>query len=306
MTGSTVDSYRSPGCPNSTARRDAVVDGPSADRPTALSIPLDADDPVAEAARTEEMQVVTGGLDELHSRLALRRGIGRGRAARLRRIVIGVLTVYADSDDVFDPREQAVLGTIGRATAAAIDARETSRLLTADNVTELELQVTDPDVFYIHVASELGCSMEYGGSVPNGEETVMFFLVETDDPSAVCAVAADHPQVSGVSHVSTSDSAALFEFTVSDPPVVSVVADRGAQTGDILVEPRQATVTVTLPASMETRAWSSRSEPVSGDGTASVRERDEPPVSRQAFIANVEERLTNRQLTALRKPFLGG
>ncbi len=82
----------------------------------------------------------------------------------------------------------------------------------------------------------------------------MFFLVETDDPSAVCAVAADHPQVSGVSHVSTSDSAALFEFTVSDPPVVSVVADRGAQTGDILVEPRQATVTVTLPASMETRS----------------------------------------------------
>ncbi|KAA9406194.1 MULTISPECIES: bacterio-opsin activator domain-containing protein [unclassified Haloarcula] len=280
----------------------------SADHPTTLSIPLNADDPVAEAARTEEMQVVTGDIDEQHSRLA-DSDVASVAAVPLvsGESLYGVLTVYADSDDVFDPREQAVLGTIGRATAAAIDARETSRLLTADNVTELELQVTDPDVFYIDVASELGCSMEYGGSVPDGEETVMFFLVETDDPSAVCAVAADHPQVSGVSHVSTADSSALFEFTVSDPPVVSVVADRGAQTGDILVEPGKATVTVTLPASMETRSVVEqvRSQYPETE-LLSVRERDEPPVSRQAFIANVEERLTNRQLTALRKGFLGG
>jgi len=38
----------------------------------------------------------------------------------------------------------------------------------------------------------------------------------------------------------------------------------------------------------------------------SVRERDKPPVSRQAFLGTLEDRLTNRQLTALRKGYLGG
>ncbi|MFB6223035.1 MAG: bacterio-opsin activator domain-containing protein [Haloarcula sp.] len=280
----------------------------SADRPMSLSISLDDDDPVATAARTEEMQVETVGIDGQHSQLV---GSEIESVAAVPLVsgesLYGVLTVYADTDDVFDPREQAVLGTIGRATAAAIDARETSRLLTADNVTEVELHVTDPDVFYIAVASELGCSMEYGGSVPDGEETVMFFLVETDDPSAVCATAADHPEVSSVTHVSTAESTALFEFTVADPPVVSLVADRGAQTQDIAVEPGQATVAVTLPATMETRTVVEQvRDQFPESKLLSVQERDEPPVSRQAFIATVEDRLTNRQLTALRKGFLGG
>jgi len=38
----------------------------------------------------------------------------------------------------------------------------------------------------------------------------------------------------------------------------------------------------------------------------SVRERDEPPLSRQAFLGELGDRLTNRQLTALRKGYLGG
>lgn len=280
----------------------------SADRDDPPSIPLDADDPVAAAARTEELQVAAVDLDGRHERFA---GADVGSVAAVPLVsgdsLYGVLTVYADGDDAFDPREQVVLRTIGRAAAAAIDARETSRLLTADNVTELQLRITDPEVFYIAVASELGCSMEYGGSVPDGEATVMFFLVETDDPSAVCAVAADHPQVSGVSHVSTADGTALFEFAVDDPPVVSTVADRGAQTKRIVVEPGAATVTVTLPATTETRAVVEQvRDRYPETELLSVQELDEPPVSRQAFIATVEERLTDRQLTALRKGFLGG
>ncbi len=104
---------------------------------------------------------MTGGIDEQHSRLA-DSDVASVAAVPLvsGESLYGVLTVYADSDDVFDPREQAVLGTIGRATAAAIDARETSRLLTADNVTELELQVTERDVARI-IGKRLGCSMEF-------------------------------------------------------------------------------------------------------------------------------------------------
>ncbi|WP_324663392.1 bacterio-opsin activator domain-containing protein [Haloarcula sediminis] len=277
----------------------------SVDRQTDLAIPLDADDPVAVAARTEEIQF-TGDVGSDHAALTDAQSLAAVPLVAGESLY-GVLTVYADGDDVFDPRERAVLGAVGQAVATAIDATETSRLLTADNVTELELQIQDDDVFFVSLARELGCRLEYGGSVVGDEETVMFFLVESDDPSTVCAVAADHPAVSAVTHVSTTESMALFEFTVSDPPVVSLLADRGAETRDIEVTPEHARLTVMLPSTTETRSIVEQvRDHYPGTDLLSVRERDEPPVSRQAFLGDLEERLTNRQLTALRKGYLGG
>ena len=305
----TVDSYRFAWVAEFDLRDETLRPAAlSADRDTDLAIPLDADDPVALAARTEEIQFGTGGVDCDHAALAAA-DVASVAAVPLvaGESLYGVLTVYADSADVFDPRERAVLGAVGQAVATAIDATETSRLLTADNVTELELQIRDDDIFFVSLSRELGCKLEYGGSVAGDEETVMFFLVESDDPSAVCAVAGDHPDVTAATHVSTAESTALFEFTVTDPPVVSLLADRGAETRDIVVRPDQARFTVTLPSTTETRSIVEhvRDRYPSTD-LLSVRERDQPPVTRQAFLGTLEERLTNRQLTALRKGYLGG
>ena len=280
----------------------------SESRDTDLAISLDGDDPVAVAARTEEIQFQTGAVAERHRALA-DADIPSVAAVPLAagESLYGVLTVYADSDDVFDPRERAVLGAIGQAVATAIDATETSRLLTTDNVTELVLQVSDDDIFFVSLANERGCELEYGGSVADDGETVMFFLVDTDDPSAVCAAAADHPQVTAATYVSTAESTALFEFTVSDPPVVSLLADRGAETRDIVVTPTETMITATLPAATETRSVVEHvREQYPSTELRSVQERDEPPRSRQAFVATLDDRLTNRQLTALRKGYLGG
>lgn len=305
----TVDSYRFAWVAEFDLRDETLRPAAlSADRETDLAIDLDAEDPVALAARTEEIQFGAGDVGDAHSTLT---DADVASVAAIPLVagesLYGVLTVYADSDDVFDPRERAVLGAVGQAVATAIDATETSRLLTADNVTELELQLRDDDVFFVSLARDLGCRLEYGGSVADDEETVMFFLVESDDPSTVCAVAGDHPAVSAATHVSTTESTALFEFTVDDPPVVSVLADRGAETRDIVVTPEHARFTVTLPSTTETRSVVEhvRDRYPSTD-LVSVRERDEPPMSRQAFLGTLEERLTNRQLTALRKGYLGG
>ncbi|MBX0295203.1 bacterio-opsin activator domain-containing protein [Haloarcula nitratireducens] len=281
--------------------------GPDGDG-TDVGIPMTDDDPVAVAARTEAIQVETGEIRAVHRELA---GEDVASLAAVPLVagesLYGVLTVYADRGDVFDPRERAVLGAVGQAVSTAIDATETSRLLRADNFTELELQIRDDDVFFLSLARELGCRMEYGGSVAGDEESAMFFLVETDDPTAVCATAADHPQVSAVTHVSTTESTSLFEFAVADPPVVSLLADRGAETRDIVVTPDHAVVTAVLPAATETRAVVEHvRDAYPGTDLLSVRDRDEPPMSRQAFLATLEDELTNRQLTALRKGYLGG
>ena len=305
----TVDSYRFAWVAefdlrDETLRPAALSNGGDAD----FAVALEDTDPVARAARTEEIQSETGSVGGIHATLA---GDDVGAVAAVPLVagesLYGVLTVYADSHDVFDPRERAVLGAVGQAVATAIDARETSRLLTADNVTELELRIRDDDIFFVSLARELGCKLEYGGSVAGAEETVMFFLVDSEDPTTVCAVAGDHPGVTAATHVSTAEGTALFEFTVEDPPVVSLLADRGAETRDIVVTPDAATFSATLPSTTETRSVVEhvRDHYPSTD-LMSVRERDEPPASRQAFLGTLEDRLTNRQLTALRKGYLGG
>ncbi|WP_324756570.1 bacterio-opsin activator domain-containing protein [Haloarcula sp. GH36] len=303
----TVESYQVAWIAGFDIRRETLE--PTAGSPDATAgISIEADDPVATAARTREIQTVTGEFGDTHAGIA---GMGAGSMAAVPlasgESLYGVLTVYADSIDVFDPRERAILGVIGQAASKAIDAIETSRVLTADNVTELELQVADEEVFFVGVATELDCRMEYGGSVADEDETVMFFNVTTDDPSAVCALAADHPQVTAVTHVSSGDETSLFEFTVTDPPVVSLLADRGAETTDIVVEPGRATFTATLSAETATRAVVEHvRDHHPNTELLSVQERDEPPTTREAFLTSVEEDLTNRQLAALRKGYLGG
>jgi len=305
----TVDSYRFAWVAEFDIRDETLRPAAlSAERETDIAIDFDAEDPVALAARTEEIQFQTDGIGPTHTDLV---GADIGSVAAVPLVagesLYGVLTVYADSPDVFDPRERAVLGAVGQAVATAIDATETSRLLSADNVTELEFAVRDDSVFFVSLARELDCRLEYGGSVAGPEETVMFFTVETDDASVVCSVAGDHPQVSAVTHVSTGESTSLFEFTVAEQPVVSLLADRGAETSDIVVTPNGATLTVTLPSTTETRSVVEHvRDHYPGTDLLSVRERDEPPATRQAFLGSLEDRLTNRQLTALRKGYLGG
>jgi len=280
----------------------------SADEDTDFAVGLDEDDPVAVAAREEEIVVETTDIDPAHESLA---GAPVTSVAAVPLVssdsLYGVLTVYADSDDAFDPRERTVLGVIGQAASTAIDANETSRLLAADNLTELELRLADRDLFFVALTTDLNCRLEYGGIVASEDETVMFFTVETDDPSAVCATAVDYPEVSSATHVSTAEDSSLFEFTVTEPPLVALLADRGAETQDIVAEAGEATVSVTLPAETDTRSVVEHvRDHYPETELRSVREREEPPVSRQAFLASLEERLTDRQLTALRKGYIGG
>jgi predicted DNA binding protein len=66
-------------------------------------------------------------------------------------------------------------------------------------------------------------------------------------------------------------------------------------------------VTATVSAETSTRAVVEHvRDHYAGTELLSVHERDEPPTTREAFLASVEDDLTNRQLAALRKGYLGG
>ena len=220
----------------------------------------------------------------------------------------GVLTVYADEPEVLDDRELAVLGVLARVASTAINAIESRRILTTDRITELELSVSDDGLFFSDIATQLSCTLQYQGSLSQRDDSVtMLFVVRSADPEDVRRVAEAHADIVAVRHVSDREDGSIFEFEVEEPPVVSQLAQRGAETTDITVDSRDVRITLELPASADARAVVSQlADTYPSTELVARRQREQQDQTRQELLADIEESLTDRQRLALQKAELGG
>jgi PAS domain S-box-containing protein len=218
----------------------------------------------------------------------------------------GVLTVYTDDPDAFDERERVVLSALGRAIANAYNAIETGRILDTDKVVELNISVGDPDLLFTRLAAATDGVVEYAGSVYKPDGTLRLFATATDaDPEAVLA-AAEAAGVQEAACLADDDGDTLFEFAV-DESIVSLLADHGAVTRAIESDGHTATVTVELPAEAEARdLYEIVADNYDGADLVGYHEHDRPVETRQEFRAALEDRLTDRQQTALQSAFLSG
>jgi len=219
----------------------------------------------------------------------------------------GVITVYALDDDAVDDRELAVLEALARVTSTAINAVEGRRILTADEVVELELSITDEGLFYRDLAEALDCTFTYEGTIYDEGGVRMLFLADGVDGETLEVAALEHESVDAVSVLRAGDGGSVVEFELGEPPVVALLADQGAETTAIEADGRTATLTVALPAGTDARSVLDQV----GDRYPSVdllarRERDRSERTRRELVADIEERLTDRQRLALQKAYLGG
>jgi len=283
--------------------------------PDDCAIPLDGDDgdPTVRAVETRELHaiqdVATLPDGSLHRQVC---GDGPGAVAAIPLVYndafYGVLHVYAAETHVFDERENAVLRALGTAISTAINARESRQLLTADRVTELELSMRDADAFFVGLSAETDGTLEYHSSAPQTDgTTAMFFDVEGATVEEVLTFASEHPAVGRATKLTDHGDAVRFEFVVEDPPVVSVLADYGAETKEITVERGEAFIRVELPSTAEVREVIERLERAYPDvELLAYREAERPGRTEREFMAELAERLTDRQTMALRKAHVGG
>jgi PAS domain S-box-containing protein len=219
----------------------------------------------------------------------------------------GVVTVYAREAEFFDERERAVLGVLARATSTAINAVEGRRLLTTDSVVELELSIEDEGLFFRDIAASVGGTLTYEGTVDDADGVRMLFVATGADADEIEAAAADHPDVESVSVLEAAAAGTLVEFAVATPPLVSSLADHGAETTAIDANGGTARVTVEAPAGTDTRAvLDGLADRYPSVDLLARRERDRSARTRQEFVADIEQRLTARQRLALQKAYLGG
>jgi predicted DNA binding protein len=219
--------------------------------------------------------------------------------------LVGQRFAAASAVDVVDP---SVLDELGGTIAYAINAVESKQSLVADRVTELTFRMTAEDGPLFALAAALDCDLELERlSMGNGGEPVEYFTVRGADADAVYDHVSDSTDVAAAQAVAERDDAAVFRFVVSDSSVVATVAEHGCVVQSLSADRDGGRVTAELPqtADVRTVVEAVRNRHPNADLVAQ-RECERTTETPGEFRADVESRLTDRQLEAVQTAHLSG
>lgn len=271
----------------------------------ALAVPRDADHPAARAVRTGRVQHVTGARASDCVPLADVGGVA-AIPLRYRGTTYGVLVVAAPTAAALDESERTVLESLGRTVATALSARESRRLIAADQTVAVEFEVADPSLFVVDLSTRLDATVEYRGMVEEADEPLFFFDVDAD-AETVLAAAADVPEIASMDVVGDAEATSLFECRLRGGSLVDDLAERGVRVREMRATDGVGRIEVDLPASSDARAVVERvRERYPAVEVVSYRESERPPTTERAALESLGDALTTRQFTALQKAYLSG
>ncbi|WP_135806488.1 GAF domain-containing protein [Halorussus marinus] len=292
--------------------------GPADGYLDAVTVPVDHDDhgtgPAGRAVRTGETQVIESIADsavfEPWREPALARGF-RSMAAiplRYRDTTYGVLCVYADRANALNDRETAVLSELGETIGHAINAVENKRALLADDVVEVEFDVTDGEGFFSRAAREEDCTFTLEGVTINTDGSFVHFVtVDGIDPDRLRERAEPDPDIERARLVNEHDDGHLFELVYTGPSLLSTLLDHGGTLRESRFTADGGRSVVELPMNADVRAAiESITDRIPGAEVVAQRERKRPDRTVQEFRAAIEDDLTDRQRSALEAAFYAG
>jgi len=224
-----------------------------------------------------------------------------------RRTTYGVLSVYAERSGVLDRRECKVFEAIGQMVASGINAVETKRVLTADRVTELGFEITDPSFPLIELATLAEGSITYNGSTLNNGGSLRLFVTISDSPDEFESLLEGCSSLSDGFVIARQDDTIAASVELKDAALFTELAEYGATLRDLSVSGSSGTVQlhVDLPVEGDIRSVVSVLESrYEGVNLVRQRERERDPRPTAEFTATVAERLTDRQYTALETAYL--
>jgi predicted DNA binding protein len=219
----------------------------------------------------------------------------------------GVLVVALDSEGSLPEPERRVLSAVGQLTAMALHDLASRRLLGSDEVIELEFALSGDEPFFVGLSAELGGEFTHAGTVTrDGEDTTLFF--ETDaDPEAVVAAADARREIREVTTVTAGADRSVVEVTVAASPLVDLLLDRGGRITAMTAGRGTGKLTVEIPPDARPREVVDAVEGrLSGASLSAYREHERPAETRQDIRSRIDDRLTDRQATALQTAVVGG
>lgn len=220
-------------------------------------------------------------------------------------LTYGCLCLYAAEADAFGPLERDVLGELGGIIAHAVHALETRRALVTDTVTELQFKITDPDSFLVQAAEFVDAELSLVGTVAQPDGAIMqLFAVAGLEPDAVERLLQVTPVPAEV--VTRRESECVVKVTVEDYSLAHVLARVGGRIHSIEVRDGEVSVRSRVPRTVNAGEVLERIEDVIEIEFLARREVEREGRSEIDFRADVERRLTDRQLEVLETAYSAG
>lgn len=218
------------------------------------------------------------------------------------------MNVYGAEPNVLTEMEQEVLAELGQTVAYAIDAAETKSSLYEDRRTEVELHVTDARSRLQTVATQINAPLDIETVRPEADGELRLFFT-TDAPTETVLDAAEElTSVSLIRHIADREQGGLFEAVVSvESSLPTILAAFDVSITHFTARADRVELGVALPQSADVSAFTDRFMEVYPDTDVRSIQRVAQPVQTQGgFYAAVEDRLTDRQLAALRVAYHSG
>ncbi|USZ72330.1 bacterio-opsin activator domain-containing protein [Natronosalvus halobius] len=221
--------------------------------------------------------------------------------------VYGVLTVLARRADAFGEREEDAFRLLGETIGFAINAIKNRRLLFADAVTVLEFRIEGGDSFSFDLSTQYDCTctLEWSGTTAAGR-TYQYVTVDGLDGKTVHDEATAHPTVEECRLIHDGDDQATIEIRLSES-AVRTLTGYGATVRDVSVQDGVGHLTAEVSRETDTREIVEAMKRIYAQTKlVSKREADRPVMTARDRRNRIADRLTDRQLTALRLAYYGG
>ncbi|MFO7832758.1 MAG: bacterio-opsin activator domain-containing protein [Halohasta sp.] len=279
---------------------DRVVDA----EPIAVDAEDPALDPLRDVVADTEPQVVTED-NRLHD-------LGDDEICVLvplayRSTTYGVLGVVAHADS-FDDRERVLLGSLGRSVGTSINYTLTKRTITTDTVLTIGVELFDDDLFFVRLAAALGIQFDYETIVSNERDPGVLALVSTQcaDADAVVDRAVEYDGVAAAEVLADTDDRAVLQFRLTDSPLVGVLSEFGSRLTELHADGNRLAVEFCVGTEEAAQSvLDSLRETYDRVDLVAYHESD-PQQTTAGFREELRNRLTDRQLTALKKAYVSG
>lgn len=220
----------------------------------------------------------------------------------------GVLTLYADTPNVFDDQERAVLEELGELIAHSIDAAETKETLRADAVVELAFTVEGFEGPLARLARSVGSEIHFDGLVAGETDPAqLFFTTAEADPERVVSRGEAVIGISEIRVVRDGTAGCTFKAHVTEPTLASRVLEQQAVLRSLTVTDTETTVVVDLPSATDVRAFLSDLRRTYDDvDLVARRTADRPMRTDRELRETIDQELTNRQHEILETAYRSG
>ena len=276
---------------------------------TTASIPIDeTPEAIARAFETDEVQGCPAGTDP-EARLSPEH-FGAPRLVVVPLVYgqrrYGLLGLYSNDGNALDRRERKMCESVGKMIANGLHSVETTRILTTDQIVELRVVVDDETFQLSRIADAVGAEVEHLGTARMDADGCELYLKTTADEETLSAVSS-LPFVSEVRTVSASGTELTFAVSATESPPFARLAEHGGVVAAATAEPTRATLTIEAPPETDVRSLLDvlRAE-YDGIELRSRVERENRDRSLTEFAGSVDDRLTDRQRSALKTAELNG